>query len=188
MEKHIALLRGINVGGNNIVSMPILREAFEKAGFCEVRTYINSGNIFFSSADTDIEVLQSQCRKIIAETFRLDIPVAVITPKALSVALSNAPKWWDKDKESKHNAIFVISPANAEDIIEEVGEINHEYEKAGHHGQVIFWSAPLGLFSKTKWSKFVSTSTAARSKITIRNANTTKKLLQLSGKTEVGEE
>ena len=180
MEKYIALLRGINVGGNNIISMPILREAFEKAGFSNVSTYINSGNILFSSGNTDIEVLQSRCRQIISETFNLDIPVAVITPETLSTALSNAPVWWDKDKESKHNAIFVIPPTNAKDIIEEVGEINYEYEQAGYHGQIIFWSAPLGLFSKTKWSKFVSTSTSARSKITIRNANTTKKLLLLS--------
>ena len=186
MEKYIALLRGINVGGNNIVSMPILRKAFEKAGFCNVSTYINSGNIFFSFDDTDIEAMQSRCQQIIAETFKLDIPVAVISPKALTAALDNAPEWWDKDKELKHNAIFVISPANAEDIIKEVDEINHEYEQAGHYGQVIFWSAPLKSFSKTKWSKFVSTS--ARTKITIRNANTTKKLLQLSCTAEVGKE
>ena len=180
MYKYIALLRGINVGGKNIVSMPILREAFEKAGFSDVSTYINSGNVFFSSDDANIEVLQSRCRQIIEETFNLDIPVAVIAPKTLETALNNAPEWWDKDKESKHNAIFVIPPATAEDIIKEVGEINHEYEQAGHHGHVVFWSAPLGLFAKTKWSKFVSTSAYARSKITIRNANTTKKLLQLS--------
>ena len=186
MEKYIALLRGVNVGGNNIVSMPFLRAAFEKAGFYDVSTYINSGNIFFSSNDTDIEVLQSRCRQIIMETFMLDIPVAVVSPKDLATALSNSPKWWDENKELKHNAIFVIPPTNTEDIIKEVGEINREYEQAEHHGQIVFWSAPLKFFSKTKWSKFVSTS--ASSKITIRNANTTKKLLQLSDKTDVSEE
>ena len=186
MEKYIALLRGINVGGNNIVSMPVLREAFKKVGFYDVSTYINSGNIFFSCNDTDIKVLQPRCQQIIAETFKLDIPVAVISPKALSAALRNAPKWWDEDKELKHNAIFVIPPAKAEDIIKEVGEINHEYEQAVQHEQIIFWSAPLKFFSKTKWSKFVSSSACSR--ITIRNANTAKKLLQLSGKTKVGEE
>ena len=179
-------MRGINVGGNNTVSMPILRATFEKSGFHDVSTYINSGNIFLSSDETDIEVLQSKCQQIIAKTFKLNISVAVIPPRVLATALSNAPKWWGEDKELKHNAIFVIPPANAEDIIKEVGEINHEYEQAEHHGQIIFWSAPLKFFSKTKWSKFVSTS--ACSKITIRNANTTKKLLQLSSETEVSKE
>ena len=178
MGKYIALLRGVNVGGNNIVSMSLLRETFEKSGFCDVTTYINSGNIFFSYGETDIEALQQRCQQIIAEKFNLNITVAVISPKDLAEALSHAPTWWDSDKELKHNAIFVIPPTSVEDIIKEVGKINEEYEQAAHYGQVVFWSAPLKTFSKTKWSKFVSTT--ARSRITIRNANTTKKLLQLS--------
>jgi len=171
-------LRGINVGGKNTVSMPILKEAFEEAGFCNVRTYINSGNVLFSSDNTDTEVLQQRCQQIIAERFNLNIPVALISPKTLAAALSNAPEWWDNDKELKHNAIFVISPTSTETIVKEVGEINSEYEKAFYYGQIIFWSAPLKTFSKTKWSKFVSVTSCSR--ITIRNANTTKKLLQLS--------
>ena len=182
MEKYIALLRGVNVGGKNTVSMPVLREAFEKSGFCNVSTYINSGNILFSCEDTDIEALQQRCRQIIAAKFNLDIPVAVISPKALAAALSHAPEWWDSDAALKHNAIFVVPPVNTEDVLEEVGEINPQYEQAAHYGQVVFWSAPLKDFSKTKWSKFVST--AARSRITIRNANTTKKMLQLSEQAE----
>jgi len=50
--KYIALLRGINVGGNNKVSMTDLRTCFEDIGFTNVRTYINSGNIFFESSET----------------------------------------------------------------------------------------------------------------------------------------
>ena len=178
MEKYIALLRGVNVGGKNTVSMPVLRGAFEKAGWCNVSTYINSGNILFSCDNTDVEALQQQCRQIIAEKFDLDIPVALMSPKTLASALSNAPEWWDSDKTLKHNAIFVISPTNTETIIEEVGEINPEYEQAAHYGQIVFWSAPLKTFSKTRWSKFVSTTACSR--ITIRNANTAKKLLQLA--------
>ena len=52
MEKYIALLRGINVGGNNIVSMPILREAFEKAGFCEVRAKMELGCCMLCYSDS----------------------------------------------------------------------------------------------------------------------------------------
>ena len=178
MDKYIALLRGVNVGGKNIVSMPILREAFEKSGFCNVSTYINSGNIIFSCDNTDIEALQQLCQQIIAEKFNISISVAVISSKTLAASLNNAPEWWDNDKTSKHNAIFVIPPASAETITTEVGEINPEYERAAYHGPVIFWSAPLKTFSKTKWSKFVSTTACSR--VTIRNANTAKKLLQIS--------
>ena len=49
MKKYIALLRGINISGKNKVSMPLLKVAFEELGFLNVSTYINSGNVLFSS-------------------------------------------------------------------------------------------------------------------------------------------
>jgi uncharacterized protein (DUF1697 family) len=48
MEKYIALLRGVNVGGKNKISMSELKTAFEEGGFADIRTYINSGNVIFS--------------------------------------------------------------------------------------------------------------------------------------------
>lgn len=177
MEKYIALLRGVNVGGKNKVSMSILKTAFEEKGFFDVYTYINSGNVIFSSKESDIVALQNNCRQAIIDKFRLDIPVAVISASELSDALGNAPEWWDDDLESKHIAIFMIAPAVADTLVNEVG-INHEYEKVSTYGKVIFWSAPINTFSRTKWSKIIAT--PAYSYITIRNANTTKKLLELS--------
>ena len=178
MQKYIALLRGINVGGKNIVSMPLLKAVFEAAGFYNVSTYINSGNLFFSSYDTDMLVLQQRCVQLIAENFKLNIPVAVISSNALTEALGNAPEWWDRTENCKHNAIFVIAPVTAEAMVKEIGEIKPEYEQLDNYGQVIFWSAPIATFSRTRLSKFVSATSCAS--ITIRNANTTKKLLQLS--------
>ena len=178
MEKHIALLRGANVGGKNIISMPLLKAAFEDAGLSEVDTYINSGNIIFHSQDSDIVSLQQKCRQIIMDRFNLDILIAVISANELADALNNAPGWWGNDKESKHNAIFIIAPANAESIIEAVGEAKPEYEQVAHYGRVIFWTAPLKTFSRTRWSKIVTTSIYGS--ITIRNANTAKKLVLLS--------
>ena len=179
METYIALLRGINVGGKNIVSMPILRAAFEEAGFSAVRTYINSGNVFFSATEEgDVAALQQRCEQVIAAEFSLAIPVAVISAADLGEALRHAPTWWDADEDAKHNAIFVIAPASAEDIVREVGEMKPEYEQLAHHGQVLFWSAPIKTFSRTRLSKLVST--ALISSITVRNANTAKKLLALS--------
>ena len=79
MTKYIALLRGINVGGKNIIKMADLKTAFEQRGFQNVITYINSGNILFSSKldETDIKCV---CEKLLKEDFGLDIPVCVIPP------------------------------------------------------------------------------------------------------------
>ena len=116
MGKYIALLRGVNVGGKNKVSMSILKTAFEEIGFYNVSTYINSGNVIFSSKEDDVAALQQTCRQAIIDTFQLDIPVAVLSASDLSDVLCNAPEWWDHDGESKNIAIFMIAPAVADSL------------------------------------------------------------------------
>jgi len=175
--KFIVLLRGVNVGGKNRVDMKLLKEAFIIYGFSDVKTYINSGNIIFESQITDIDVIKEKCQGLILEKFGLKIFVAVLTWDSVSEALKNAPDWWGEDPESKHNAIFVIPPATTQGILAEVGESKPDYEKVDFYGNVIFWSAPVKTFSKTRWSKIVGTS--AYNKITIRNFNTTKKLIEI---------
>ncbi len=181
MNKYVALLRGINVGGKNKVSMPELKELFQQNGFYDVITYINSGNIIFSSEDSDIESLKRQAETLILERFRLSLSVMVISADDLGEALHRAPAWWDVDKESKHNAIFVIPPTTVNEVFQEVGEIKPEYEQVGYFGRVIFWSAPLKTFSRTRWSNVVGSS--VYDKITIRNSNTFKKLAELCNDT-----
>lgn len=178
MERYIALLRGVNVGGKNTVSMPVLKAALTEAGFLHVRTYINSGNIFFSADEVNAADLQQKCRQVIMDRFGLDIPVAVMAEPDLADMLAHAPGWWGDGSEAKHNAIFVIAPADAGAVIEAVGEAKPEYEQIAIWGQLIFWSAPLKTFSRTRWAKV--SATPAYESITIRNLNTTKKLLELS--------
>lgn len=177
MTKYIALLRGINVGGKNKVSMPELKEVFEQNGFNEVLTYINSGNVIFSSETSDEIALKEICETSIFEKFQFNIKVGIISADDLKEALGNAPAWWGQDGASKHNAILVIPPMTAEKVFQEVGDIKPEYEKVDYYGHVIFWSAPIKTFSRTRWSKVVGSSIYHH--ITIRNANTMKKLLAL---------
>lgn len=60
--KYVAFLRGINVGGNSIVKMLELKEAFIKSGFINVLTYINSGNVIFESDEKDIERIEKKLK------------------------------------------------------------------------------------------------------------------------------
>lgn len=177
MEKYIAFLRGINVGGKNKVSMSELKELFEQNGFNDVITYINSGNVIFSGDNMDEKKLKEECELLIARKFQLDIPVAIISVNDLWAAIDHAPTWWGQDKESKHNAMLIIPPTTVKEVFEEVGAIKSEYEKVDHYGRVVFWSAPIKTFSRTRWSKIVGSS--VYNSITIRNSNTVKKLLQL---------
>ena len=142
MQKYIALLRGVNVGGKHKLPMAALKAAMTDEGFADVSTYIQSGNVIFSSEDAVPEVLQTRISALIAARFGFTVPVCVLSARGLAEALDHAPEWWGRDEAAKHNAIFVIAPATVEDIYAQVGQMKPEYEQAAHHGRIIFWSAP----------------------------------------------
>jgi len=179
MTRYIALLRGINVGGKNIIKMAHLKTSFEQQSFQNVATYINSGNVIFDSS-LDASAAKSVCEKMIAEDFGLDIPVCVISAGDLAEALANAPDWWNTVPETRHDVFFVIPPMTAAEICSHVGAVKEEYEKVAHYGRVIFWSAPMATFSRTRWSKISKDKTMYRA-MTVRNANTALKLAELAG-------
>jgi len=178
MTEYIALIRGINVGGKNAVSMTKLKESLLNIGFENVSSYINSGNIIFESQETDLIKLVATFANILTIEFAVITKVAVLSVKEIHDSLQHAPEWWGQDPNSKHNAIFVIAPADVREVLEGVGDAKPEYEKIDAYNHVIFWSAPIDTFSRTRWSKIVSTN--AYDKITIRNFNTTKKLVDLT--------
>lgn len=177
MTRLVALLRGVNVGGKNKIRMADLKAAFERRGFGRVVTYINSGNILFDS-EIDESASKAVCEKLIAEDFGLDIPVCAISAADLTHALSLAPEWWNNSPDAKHDAFFVIVPMTAEALCAHVGTVKEEYEQVGYEGMVIFWSAPIKTFSRTRWSKLFQDKTMYRA-ITVRNANTALKLAEL---------
>lgn len=159
--------------------MKELKELLEENGFLDVVTYINSGNIIFSSDTSDVALLKRSLEDLIFEKFKLKLSVLILSSAELIEALRNAPDWWDAEKESKHNAIFVVPPTTADEVFKEVGDAKPEYEKVASSGKVIFWSAPLKTFSRTRWSKIVGKS--VYNEVTIRNANTAKRLAELCG-------
>ena len=78
MKRYVALLRGINISGKNKVPMAELKKGFEKLDFEEVKTYLNSGNVIFSSDEDDTKKLIDQIQVMIKNQFKLVIPILVI--------------------------------------------------------------------------------------------------------------
>ena len=116
MKRYVALLRGINISGKNKVPMSELKKCFEKLAFEEVKTYLNSGNVIFSSNEDNTE------KMMIHNQFDLDIAVLVISKEMLEDILQSAPDWWDNDnKEIYDNLIFIIPPAKSSDVYSEIG-------------------------------------------------------------------
>lgn len=90
--QYVALLRGINVGGKNKVSMKDLKTCFNKAGFPDAITYINSGNVIFTSEEKDTIKLAEKCKEIIHQEFGFPISLALIDVDTLQEALDNVPQ------------------------------------------------------------------------------------------------
>ena len=88
-RRYIALLRGINVGGNKIIKMEALAAAFTAAGFHNVKTYIASGNVFFDSRSGDRNALTKKIEKMLTATFGHEISVALFTLAELQDLISN---------------------------------------------------------------------------------------------------
>ena len=177
MKRYIAFLRGVNISGKNKVPMAELKKGFEELDFSEVKTYLNSGNVAFSSDEDNIEVLTSQAEMIINRQFGLDIPVFVISKEKLEDILQNAPEWWgDENKEIYDNLIFIMPPATFAEVWGEIGEPKEELEKIKEYRETVFWSFSRKDYQKTNWwSKTASANIS--SKLTIRTANTVRKIV-----------
>lgn len=177
MKRYIAFLRGVNISGKNKVPMAELKKGFEELDFSEVKTYLNSGNVAFSSDEDNIEVLTSQAEMIINRQFGLDIPVFVISKEKLEDILQNAPEWWgDENKEIYDNLIFIMPPATFSEVWGEIGEPKEELEKIKEYRETVFWSFSRKDYQKTNWwSKTASANIS--SKLTIRTANTVRKIV-----------
>ncbi len=92
MTKKIALLRGINVGGKRKVLMKDLKALFEKLGYTDVVTYIQSGNLIFDSNDAlDTIQIASKIEKAILKTYGFEVPVVVITANDIKQAAEANP-------------------------------------------------------------------------------------------------
>lgn len=177
MKRYIAFLRGINISGKNKVPMADLKKEFEKLGLIEVKTYLNSGNVIFSSDGDDISNFTNLIKAMLKKQFDFNIPIFVISKEELEDILQNAPDWWgNENKEIYDNLIFIIPPVTFPEVFNEIGEPKEELEKIKDYKDVVFWSFSRKDYQKTNWwSKTASTNIS--NKLTIRTANTVRKIV-----------
>ena len=162
--------------------MAELKKEFETLGFENVITYLNSGNVIFTSDIQDENTITNTIHKKIEEKFKLDIPVFIIEASKLKELLENQPEWWGTaNKEIYDNIIFIIPPTTYEEVYKALGEPKQELEKIKEYKNNIFWSYSLKDYRKTNWWAKTANTSISQS-ITIRTANTMKKVLKLCHK------
>lgn len=177
--RSLALIRGINVGGNSLVKMAELKAVLEQAGFGNVITYIQSGNVFFDSNNPDQLAVASQISAHIKARFDVGAAVVVFTRKEWQAVIDHAPSWWGKDNSRKHNLLILLPPYDMGDTLKAVGELKPEIETMEPGEGVLYQSMSLKLFGRTTTGKLASSPTYKR--LTVRNYNTVTKLLNLFG-------
>ena len=103
--RYILLLRGINVGGKNKVSMDDLKKLLSNAGFEDVSSYINSGNLFFSSEQSQENCI-SKIKDLLENNYDFSIPFALISRDEYLQEKSELPDWWEEDLARK-DVLFI---------------------------------------------------------------------------------
>ena len=107
MSKLISILRGINVGGKRKILMADLRELYEKLGFKNPQTYIQSGNVLFDyTGKKKIADIESTIYKAIQKAYDFEVPVIVRTVKEITDAYNNNP-FATKDTEIELSLIHI---------------------------------------------------------------------------------
>lgn len=172
---YVAFLRGINVGGNNIIRMDRLREEFEKMGFLSVKTYIQSGNVLFHSNVTDRIDIEKKIEKAMTTAFNYNAKVIVRSKEDIENTITQFPRIFE-DPVWKHNVIFLTKSVDSKNIVNHF-EIKEDIEQLSYFPGVLFWSAKLSTINQSSMLKL--SARKEYKEMTVRNINTTKKILTL---------
>jgi len=179
--KYLALLRGINVGGNNIIKMADLKACFESMGFTDVITYIQSGNVIFKSDEQNKAKLTEKIENILSERFSYKSLLVLITHNQLEKVIKQAPEdFGSNPDEYKYDALFLKEPFTSEEAIRIV-KIREGVDFATHGEGVLYFRRLFLKAGQSYLTKIISE--PVYKSITIRNWNTTSKLFELMNKT-----
>ena len=174
MTRYALLVRGINVGGKNKVVMAQLRQELTELGLMNVETYINSGNIFFT---TDFP--RSQLVECLSTFFENHYPFierfSLLSREDYEAECASLPKWWSKEMARK-DVLFYTEGLGRESVEEKLLALDLG-EEVLHFGKVaVFWGKfSEASYAKTAYHKHLMKMPFYR-QMTIRNANTFDKI------------
>lgn len=177
MKTYVALLRGINVGGNNLIRMPALKTCFEAQGFHGVATYIQSGNVLFAVGGSDPLGLRRRIEQALSKTFAYDSRVVIRSHDEMKAIVRGAPKGFgSKPSEYRYDVIFLREPVTAAEAIESV-TAKPGVDRVVAGDGALYFSRLISKASQSNLTRIVGK--AVYKDMTIRNWNTTSKLLEL---------
>ena len=177
MNAYVALLRGINVGGKNLIKMIDLKLCLEDVGFKDVHTYIQSGNVLFSAAGSDQVKLTKEIEDALSKTFTYESRVVVRSRKQMKDIVTHAPKGFGSDPATyRYDVIFLKEPLSAAKAMKSVAT-KEGVDQAFAGKGVLYFSRLSSRATQSKLARIITL--PMYQSMTIRNWNTTTKLLSM---------
>ncbi len=178
MNHHVILLRGINVGGKNIVPMLGLKSCLQELGFANVSTYIASGNVILESEKPAIEI-QARIEAALIKSFKLDselIKVLALTRNQLQAVVDNKPEGFGDQPEKYHSDAIFLMGIDASQAMR-VFNPREGVDKVWPGHGVIYSQRLSAERTKSRLSRIMAS--PLYKSMTIRSWNTTVKLLDM---------
>ena len=174
---YVAFLRGINVGGKAIVSMAAIKEALVDLGLSDVRTYINSGNVIFSTRASDTQKLGARIEKALEERTGMPITVLVTDHKGLKKLVDAIPRTWVDDKTMRTYVLLLWKELDDGKILERL-PVKPGVDNVRYAPGAVIWQVDRKDMTKSRMNRIIGTSYYKQ--ITIRSVNTMRKLNELT--------
>ncbi len=173
--RYVALLRGINVGGNNKVEMSKLKTLFTKLGCTDVVTYINSGNVIFDSVE-EADALLLDIEKALKK--RLGFPVRIVLREIKNIrkVAKAIPADWINGDGQKTDVLFLWKEFDSKKTLALIHQ-NGDVDRLKYVDGAIIWNVKLTDYNKSGMRKFIGT--AVYKNMTGRNVNTVRKLAEM---------
>lgn len=177
MNQYVALLRGINVGGKNLIKMTELKACLEARGFKNVSPYIQSGNVIFSADNSARTKLTSQVEEALSETFNYTSRVVVRSYKEMNHIVAHAPKGFGSDTAThRYDVIFLKEPLTVARAMKSV-TTKEGVDQAFTGKGVLYFSRLISRAAQSHLTRIITM--PVYQSMTIRNWNTTTKLLKM---------
>lgn len=181
---YVALLRGINVGGNNMMEMKRLKATFEAAGMTHVRTYINSGNVVFRAHSADRAGVERLLEAAIERDFELRIKVLLRDGGTVLAIAAALPDNWTNDAVTRCDVMYLWEDVDRPGILGEL-PAKPGIDEVRYVPGALLWHVARENVRRSGMVRIVGTPLYA--KMTVRNCNTARKLAQLVRETDAAE-
>ena len=177
METYVALLRGINVGGKNVIRMDSLKEVFESMAFDSVTTYIQSGNVIFRAPASSKLELTEKIAKCLSSNYLVDLRLLLLTAADLRSIVADAPTNFNTETDRYRYDVWFLIPPLTPAALRSKLRLRDGVDTVFEGDKVLYVSRLVSQASKSYLIKI--SSMEEYQNITIRNWNTTTKILNL---------